>query len=197
MALNLDDLPFDELHEECGVFGIYGSDDAAAHTALGLHALQHRGQEAAGIVTLDSGIFHNHHDIGHVGDIFNSSNVMAKLTGNIAIGHVRYSTAGKKDSKSAEPIYAELDSGGIALAHNGNLTNAETLKKDLIKNGSIFNSFMDTEVILHLIAKSQISNVSDRIIDALKSVKGAFSVVAVTDRALLQLETLMGLDLFH
>ena len=183
--MNSDDiLQFDKLHEECGVFGIYGTSDAAAHTALGLHALQHRGQEAAGIVTISGNDFHHHHDLGHVGDIFNHSDVMSKLSGNIAIGHVRYSTAGSKKAKSCQPIYAELDFGGIALAHNGNLTNATKLKNSLINSGSIFNSVMDTEVILHLIAKSELVGIADKIIDALSKVEGAYSIAAIADQTL-------------
>ncbi|MBT4878650.1 MAG: amidophosphoribosyltransferase [Alphaproteobacteria bacterium] len=181
---NTDELNLDTLHEECGVCGIYGGDDAASLTALGLHALQHRGQEAAGIITYDQDTFHKHHDTGHVGDIFNDSKIIDDLPGNISIGHVRYSTAGSKNSFACQPIFAELDTGGIALAHNGNLTNALTLKNELVKTGSIFNSTMDTEVILHLIAKSNLNKVADKIIDALKKVEGAYSIVAIADNAL-------------
>jgi len=175
---------FDSLHEECGVFGIYGSEDAAAHCALGLHALQHRGQEAAGIISTNHQNFFFHHDEGHVGDIFNNSNIISKLSGNTAIGHVRYSTAGKKHDTNIQPIFAELEFGGIAVAHNGNLTNANTIKQELIAKGSIFKSSMDTEIILHLIAQSKLNTISDRIIDALKQIKGAYSVLLMTNDSL-------------
>ncbi len=181
---NIEDLNFDKLHEECGVCGIYGADNVSSLTALGLHSLQHRGQEAAGIITYDGNNFYKHHDSGHVGDIFNNNKVIDKLPGHIAIGHVRYSTAGSKDSFACQPIFAELATGGIALAHNGNLTNAITLKNSLVKTGSIFNSTMDTEVILHLIAKSSLNSVADKIIDALKKIQGAYSLVAIADNAL-------------
>ena len=174
----------DKLHEECGVFGIYGSVDAAAHTALGLHALQHRGQEAAGIVTINKGEFSYHHGQGKVGDIFNRNSIIEKLSGDIAIGHVRYSTTGSKAKFSCQPIYSELSCGKVAIAHNGNLTNAETLKKELIKEGAIFNSIMDTEVIMHLMAKSECSSIEDSLIDALKRIKGAYSLVTVSNNSL-------------
>ena len=174
----------DKLHEECGVFGIYGSVDAAAHTALGLHALQHRGQEAAGIVAIDKGEFSYHHGQGKVGDIFNRNSIIEKLSGDIAIGHVRYSTAGSKTKFSCQPIYSELSCGKVAIAHNGNLTNAETLKKELIKEGAIFNSNMDTEVIMHLMAKSECNLMEDSLIDALKKIKGAYSLVTIANNSL-------------
>lgn len=171
----------DSLHEECGIFGIYGSEDAAAHCALGLHALQHRGQEAAGITTTNNKEFFFHHDEGHVGDIFHDSNIINKLTGNLAIGHVRYSTAGKKNSPNFQPIFAELEFGGIAVAHNGNFTNANTIKQKLIQKGAIFKSSMDTEIILHLIAQSKFQTIADRIIDALSQIVGAYSVLIMTN----------------
>ena len=174
----------DSLHEECGVFGIYGQEDAAAHCTLGLHALQHRGQEAAGIVTCHNDEFFTHHDMGYVGDIFNKTSVINKLKGNIAIGHVRYSTAGNKSAANFQPIFAELEFGDISLAHNGNLTNADTLRKKLIKKGAIFKSSMDTEVILHLIAQSKAKNIADRIIDALKQIKGAYSILIMTNNTI-------------
>ncbi len=178
-------IQFDKLHEECGVFGIYGNKDAAVHTSLGLHALQHRGQEAAGIISIDDDHFYQHHDAGHVADIFASEEIMNKLQGNIALGHVRYSTAGQKNKKCSQPIFAELECGGVAVAHNGNLTNAETLKKDLINSGAIFNSVMDTEVILHLIARSKLNSVADRIVDALGQVEGAYSIICGAKDALI------------
>ncbi len=167
----------DKFTEECGVFGVYNSPDAAAHTALGLHALQHRGQEAAGIVTMDGEFFSAHFADGLVGDNFNSLEVVQKLQGANAIGHVRYSTAGRKTARNFQPLYAELSFGFLSLAHNGNLTNATILRNELIKRGAIFQSTMDTEVILHLIALSQKSAISDKIIDAVSQIEGAFSLV--------------------
>jgi len=175
--------PFDDdkLHEECGVFGIFGHNEAAAHTALGLHALQHRGQEAAGIVSCREGkTFNSHKALGHVGDNFNSEDVIDQLQGTSAIGHVRYSTTGETLLRNVQPIFAEFDFGGLAIAHNGNLTNTFTVKKNLIKRGCIFQSTMDTEVIIHLIAISLYSTVVDRMIDALRQVEGAYSIVALT-----------------
>ncbi len=145
----------DELHEECGIFAIHNSADAAVNTALGLHALQHRGQEAAGIVTMSGECFSAHFADGLVADNFNSGEIAKKLEGTAAIGHVRYSTAGKKSARNYQPIYAQLSFGFLAIAHNGNLTNAITLRNRLIQRGAIFQSTMDTEVIIHLIALSQ------------------------------------------
>ncbi len=175
---------FDELKEECGVFGLHNVEDAAALTTLGLHALQHRGQEAAGIITVNNKKFNIHHGAGKVGDIFNDNKIIDYLEGKSAIGHVRYSTAGNKNFFNCQPLHAELELGNIAIAHNGNLTNAQILKKSLINSGSIFNSTMDTEVILHLVAKSKLKSFSDRLIDALKKVKGAYSIVALADNKL-------------
>ena len=180
MKTDFAEVIFDKLKEECGVFGIYNSDDAAAHTALGLHALQHRGQEAAGIVTSDNRDFFMHHGLGHVGDIFNDKTVIEGLKGSIAIGHVRYSTAGDKNAVNFQPIFAELELGSIAVAHNGNLTNANQIREELIKKGAIFKSSMDTEIVLHLIAQSKFDNIEDRIIDALKQIKGAYSILIMT-----------------
>lgn len=171
------DLIFDKLKEECGVFGIFNSKDAAVNTALGLHALQHRGQEAAGIVACNEGTFAMHFADGLVGDNFNSTEVADKLQGDLAIGHVRYSTAGKKAARNYQPIFAEFSFGCLAIAHNGNLTNASTLRKRLIERGSIFQSTMDTEVIIHLIALSQKNNLIDKVIDAVSQVEGAYSLV--------------------
>ena len=119
----------DKLHEECGVFGVYGHPDAAAHTALGLHALQHRGQEAAGIVSFDGTHFHSHRSLGSVGDHFSSANVIGQLTGRAAIGHVRYSTSGETVLRNVQPLFADLAGGGLAIAHNGNITNAKGLRR--------------------------------------------------------------------
>lgn len=170
----------DKPHEECGIFGIYGHGDAAAHTALGLHALQHRGQEAAGIVSVDMGRFHAHRALGHVGATFNSEAVIRDLRGTNAIGHVRYSTTGATVLRNVQPIYAELANGGLAIAHNGNLTNAQTLRRDLVNRGCIFQSTMDTEVITHLTAVSKLGSMVDRLVDALSQVEGAYSLLALT-----------------
>ena len=157
--------PVDELdkfHEECALFGIYGTSDAAAHTALGLHALQHRGQEASGIVTFDGRHFYDHRAAGLVGDIFGEQSVIATLKGYSAIGHNRYATTGGSSDRNIQPIFADFDFGGLALAHNGNLTNAYILRKELVRMGCLFQSTTDTEVINHLIARSQYSPVVDR-----------------------------------
>lgn len=167
----------DHLHEECGVFGIVGVVDAAAHVALGLHALQHRGQEAAGIASLNDGQFHIHRALGLVGDNFNKSSVIEQLPGHSAIGHNRYSTSGIPHLRNVQPFFAEFSFGGLALAHNGNLTNAFTLRESLIKQGAIFQSTSDTEVMVHLIAHSEGASVEDRVVDAIRQVQGAFSLV--------------------
>ena len=180
--------PFDDdrLHEECGVFAITGHDDAAALCALGLHALQHRGQESAGIVSYDGTHFHQHVAFGKVGDNFGSQEVIACLQGNDAIGHNRYSTSGeKRNINNIQPLFAELSVGGVAVAHNGNLTNAKSLRKELVSRGSIFRTTMDSEVIIHLIATSKASNVLDSFIDALSQIEGGFSVVSLSDKTLI------------
>ena len=174
--------PFDDdkLHEECGVFGIFGPSEAAPHTALGLHALQHRGQEAAGIVTFDGEQFHAHRDMGLVGDIFSSQQVIGRLAGNTAIGHVRYSTTGDTVLRNVQPLFADLQFGGFALAHNGNLTNAMALRHELVGRGALFQSTTDTEVIVHLVATSRAGSAIDRLIDALRKIEGAYSLVGLT-----------------
>jgi len=179
--------PFDDdkLHEECGIFGLYGSSDAAAHTALGLHALQHRGQEAAGIVSFDGNRFSSHRAMGHVSAAFSSEKVIKSLPGHAAIGHVRYSTSGDTVLRNVQPIYADLSFGGIAVAHNGNLTNAYALRAELVQRGCIFQSTMDTEVITHLIAISRGRHVVDRLIDALLQIEGAYSLVLLTGKKLI------------
>jgi amidophosphoribosyltransferase len=177
--------PFDEdtLHEECGVFGIYGHDGAGALTALGLHALQHRGQEAAGIVTYDGTQFVAERHPGLVGDVFGAkSPYIEKLKGNNAVGHVRYSTTGGSVTRNIQPMFADLAGGGIALAHNGNLTNARLLRTELVRDGAIFQSTSDTETIIHLVARSSFGPIVDRLIDALKRVEGAYSLVALTSK---------------
>jgi amidophosphoribosyltransferase len=175
----------DKLHEECGVFGIYGTEDAAAHTALGLHALQHRGQEAAGIVSNHEGQFFSHRALGLVGDTFNRQSVIEQLKGMAAIGHNRYSTSGAPMLRNVQPLFAEYSFGGLSLAHNGNLTNAYFLREWLKGQGCLFQSTSDTEVIIHLIAISRAKNIPDRVIDALKQVEGAYSLVVLTDEMLI------------
>ncbi len=178
--------PFDDdhLHEECAVFGIYGHPEAAAHTALGLHALQHRGQEAAGIVAHDGAQFHSHRGIGLVGDIFADRSVINRLRGDIAIGHTRYSTTGESMLRNVQPLFAELEIGGLSIAHNGNLTNARTLRQELVGDGCIFQSTTDTEIIVHLMATNR-GSVMDRLIAALRQVEGAYSVAVMAKDCLI------------
>ena len=174
--------PFDDdkPREECGVFGVFDHTDAAALTALGLHALQHRGQEAAGIVTYDSNQFHSHRNMGYVGDNFGSEEIIQCLPGASAIGHVRYSTTGETVLRNIQPLFSEFAFGGFAIGHNGNLTNALNLRRKLVSHGCLFQSTTDTEVINHLIATSRAPNVIDRVTDALLQVEGAYSLVAMT-----------------
>ncbi len=176
--------PFDgdKLHEECGVFGIFGSPDAAALTALGLHALQHRGQEAAGIVSFDGEHFHPHRAIGLVGEIFGDAGTIARLPGAAAIGHNRYATTGETAIRNIQPLYADFAFGGLALGHNGNLTNARELRRMLVENGSLFQSTTDTEVFQHLIANASGARLLDRLVQALRQVEGAYSLVALSRR---------------
>ncbi len=188
--------PFDKFHDECGVFGIYGHDSASAHAALGLHALQHRGQEGAGIVSYDGKQFYNERSLGLVGDHFNDEKIIAQLKGRSAIGHVRYATTGGTTLRNVQPLFAEFDFGGLAIAHNGNLTNATALKRELVGRGAIFQSTTDTESIIHLIAtarepRSMVPPATAdpstvlRIIEALKQVIGTYSLVALTQHFLL------------
>jgi amidophosphoribosyltransferase len=193
-ALNVTTDPFrdDRLHEECGVFGIYGHPDAAALTALGLHALQHRGQEACGIVTYDGEQFHNHRALGLVGDNFSSKSVIDNLRGTMAVGHTRYSTSGQTILRNVQPIFAEFSFGGLAIGHNGNLTNAITLRKALVARGCLFQSTMDTEVINHLVAVSRFTTVVERLVDALNQIVGAYSLVALTGKKLIGVRDPLG-----
>ncbi len=179
------DLDADRLREECGVFGVWGHADAAALTALGLHALQHRGQEAAGICTYDGTQFNLERRLGLVGDHFTREKVIARLKGASAIGHVRYSTAGGTVLRNVQPFFAELATGGFAIAHNGNLTNGLSLRKELIQSGAIFQSTTDTEVILHLVARSPHRRLIERFTDALRQVEGGYALVALTQRKLI------------
>lgn len=179
--------PFDDdkLREECGIFGIYGHPEAAAHTVLGLHALQHRGQEAAGVVSYNGSQFNAHRSLGLVGDNLTSEDVISSLIGDSAIGHNRYSTTGDTIMRNIQPLFAELSGGGFAIAHNGNLTNAMTLRKMLVQKGSIFQSTSDTEVIIHLVATSAYPRLIDRLVDALTQIEGAYSLVILTQKKLI------------
>ena len=170
---------------ECGVFGAFGIGDAAAIAVLGLHALQHRGQEACGIASCDGKRFYTERDHGLVGDVFTKPEVVARLLGHAAIGHTRYSTAGGSFIRNVQPMFADLDTGGIALAHNGNLTNFMHLRTKLVAEGSIFQSTSDSEVILHLIARSRQIRIIDRFIEALKHLEGGFALVALTRKQLI------------
>src|SRR5215472_3735479 len=180
-----DDLEGDTLREECGVFGIFGHPDAAAITALGLHALQHRGQEAAGIVSFDGTRFHSERRLGLVGDAFSRHEVIDRLPGGTAVGHVRYSTTGATILRNVQPLFAELATGGFAVGHNGNLTNGLSLRRELIRHGAMMQSTTDTEVILHLVAQSKRSQFVDRFIEALRSLEGAYSLVCLTNKKLI------------
>ena len=176
----------DRFNEECAVFGIYGTDEAAVMTALGLHALQHRGQEATGIISYDGSIYHAHRGLGHVGENFGAdSGNLDKLTGFAAIGHNRYSTTGQPEIRNIQPFVSELAFGGFALAHNGNLTNAERLRQSLVKTGSLMQSTTDTEVLVHLVARSHQDSPSLRLVDAMKQVEGAYSLVCLTPEGLI------------
>ncbi|MEM9311041.1 MAG: amidophosphoribosyltransferase [Pseudomonadota bacterium] len=187
----------DKLREECGVFGMSGVEDAANFVALGLHALQHRGQEAGGIVSYsESDGFQSARKFGYVRDNFTRTSVMAHLPGPIAIGHVRYSTQGSKGAtaiRDVQPFFGEFAMGGAAIAHNGNLTNARALRRDLVERGAIFQSSSDTECIIHLMARSFGKTIPDRMKDALRQVEGAFSIVAMTRSKLIGVRDPLGI----
>jgi len=187
--------PFDDDHlrEECGIFGVYGSEGAAALVALGLHALQHRGQEAAGITTFDGGQFHTHRAMGHVAGNFDRDDVIRSLPGTIATGHVRYSTTGETALRNVQPLYAELQSGGFAISHNGNISNAMRLRRELVRRGSIFQSTSDTETIIHLVATSSYRTLMDRFIDALKQIEGAYSLIVMTPEGMIACRDPLGI----
>ena len=183
----------DKLKEECGVFGVFGHPDAAALTALGLHALQHRGQESAGIVSFDGEHFNNEPYLGLVGDHFNKASVIDRLPGHSALGHVRYSTTGNTSLKNIQPLFADLIGGGIACAHNGNLTNGIELRNNLIKKGAIFQSTTDTEALLHLIAQSSKTTIVKKVIDALYELEGAYSIGLLTNKKLIAIKDPLGI----
>lgn len=211
MTAEISTNPFDDdkLKEECGIVGIFGHDAAAATAALGLHALQHRGQEAAGIVSSDGENFYDERHAGHVGDIFGQSNLGARdepskghapgptnridgLKGRLAIGHVRYATAGGSAARNIQPLYADLAGGSVALAHNGNLTNALDLREQLVEDGAIFQSTSDTECIIQLMAKSEAGEMASRLIDALRQIEGAYSLLVMTRTKLIAVRDPLG-----
>lgn len=175
----------DRLQEECGVFGIIGTKDAAALTALGLHALQHRGQEAAGIASYDGEKFHTERQLGLVSDHFSDAETLGRLAGQGAIGHTRYSTHGETVLRNVQPLYADLHAGGLAIAHNGNLTNAHALKSDLVRHGCIFQSTSDSELFLQLTARSHQLAVADKLIEAVKQVEGGYALTVLTPDGLI------------
>ena len=173
-----------KLKEECGVFGISNSVDASTLTALGLHALQHRGQEGCGIVSYDGKNYHSEKRQGLVGDHFTNSEILKKLPGEFAIGHNRYSTTGETSLRNIQPFFADLHTGGLSIAHNGNLTNALLLRENLVKDGAIFRTTSDTETIVQLIAKSKREKFIDKLIDVLFQIQGGYSLVLMTNKKL-------------
>ena len=175
----------DKLREECGVFGIFNHDDAATLTTLGLHSLQHRGQEAAGIVSFNGVQFHAERHMGLIGDKFTKQSVIDRLPGDRAIGHTRYSTTGGDEMRNTQPFFAEFSGGGFAVAHNGNITNAMTLRQELQREGAIFQSTSDTEIILHMIAMGKEAMFTDRLQAALRRLQGAFSFVGLTNKKMI------------
>src|ERR1700750_2357054 len=179
------DLDGDRLREERGVFGVFNHPDAAAIAALGLHALQHRGQEAAGIVSFDGQRFHSERRLGLVGDTFSRKEVIDPLPGSNAVGHVRYSTTGGTILRNVQPLFAELNAGGFAVAHNGNLTNGLTLRRELVRHRAMMQSTTDTEGIRHLVAQSKRGRFINRFIEALQTIEGAYSLVALTNKKLI------------
>jgi len=183
----------DQLRLECGVFGVFGTPGAAGVTALGLHALQHRGQEACGIAAFDGQGFHTERHLGHVADAFSGADLTQRLPGAAAIGHTRYSTAGGSFLRNGQPMFADLQSGGVAIAHNGNLTNFLALRERLVSEGAIFQSTSDSEVILHLIARSRKGKVVERFIDALAQVEGGYALVALTNKKLIGVRDPLGI----
>ena len=182
-----------KIKEECGVFGISNNEDASTLTALGLHALQHRGQEGCGIVSFDGKKYHSEKRFGLVGDNFNKEKVLKKLPGKFAIGHNRYSTTGGTALRNVQPFFADTNAGGIGVAHNGNLTNAITIRNKLVEEGAIFYTTSDTEVIVQLIAKSKRSKTIDKIVDAIFHIQGGYALVMMTKNTLIGLRDPYGI----
>jgi amidophosphoribosyltransferase len=183
----------DKLREECGVFGVIGAAEAAAACALGLHALQHRGQEAVGITSFDGAEFYTRRGLGHVAENFSTGESIAELPGIMAAGHVRYSTTGGAGLRNVQPLYADLATGGFAVAHNGNMSNARTLRQELVRKGAIFQSTSDTEVIIHLVATSRYPTLLDKFIDALRMVEGAYSLICMTPQGMIACRDPLGI----
>ena len=182
-----------KIREECGVFGISNTPDASTLAALGLHALQHRGQEGCGIVSFDGKKYHSEKRFGLVGDNFNKEKVLKKLPGKFAIGHNRYSTTGGTALRNVQPFFADTNAGGIGVAHNGNLTNAITIRNKLVEEGAIFYTTSDTEVIVQLIAKSKRSKTIDKIVDAIFHIQGGYALVMMTKNTLIGLRDPYGI----
>ena len=187
------DLDGDKLREECGIFGVIGNSEAAAVTALGLHALQHRGQEACGIVSWDSHEFYARRGLGHVAQVFSDQVLLGELPGHMASGHVRYSTTGGAGLRNVQPLFADLARGGFSIAHNGNISNALHLRQELVEKGAIFQSSSDTEVIIHLIATSRYPTLLDRFVDALRMVEGAYSLICMTPKRMIACRDPLGI----
>lgn len=183
----------DKLREECGIFGVIGTPEAAAMTALGLHALQHRGQEACGIVSWNGAEFYTRRGLGHVAQVFSEGSFLSELPGEMASGHVRYSTTGGQGLRNVQPLYADLARGGFSVAHNGNISNAMHLKHELVNKGAIFQSSSDTEVIIHLIATSRYPTLMDRFIDALRMIEGAYSLICMTPKRMIACRDPLGI----
>jgi amidophosphoribosyltransferase len=183
----------DKPREECGIFGVIGTQDASALTALGLHALQHRGQEAVGIISYDGNEFYARRGLGHVATVFSDKAMLAELRGYMASGHVRYSTTGGAGLRNVQPLFADLARGGFSIAHNGNISNALALRDELVNKGSIFQSTSDTEVIVHLIATSRYPTLMDRLVDALRLVEGAYSLICMTPKRMIACRDPLGI----
>src|SRR5258708_3437732 len=183
----------DTLRRECGVCDTCGPPDAAAVPALGLHPLQHRGQEAGGIVSFDGNRFHSERRLGLVGDTFSRREVIDRLPGTSAVGHVRYSTTGETILRNVQPLFAELNAGGFAVGHNGNLTNGLTLRRELVRNGAMMQSTTDTEVILHLVAQSKRNRFIDRFLESLRAIEGAYSLVSLPNKKLIRAPNPLGI----
>ncbi|MBI1186242.1 MAG: amidophosphoribosyltransferase [Alphaproteobacteria bacterium] len=175
----------DRLHEECGVFAIMGADEASTYVALGLHALQHRGQEGCGIATFDGERFHNERHLGLVGDNFTGADLTQRLPGRAAIGHTRYATQGANILRNVQPLFADISSGGFAIAHNGNFTNSRALREELVESGAIFQSTSDSECILQLTARSRKIKIVDRFVEALSQAHGAYAIVCLSKKKII------------